>query len=98
MEAELLALEPVRRAAAAARGGALEADLDGQIQDDGKVGPEIADRHPLHCIDEADRHAAEATLIGPRRIRETVAQHPNALPERRLDHCADMVVAGGCEK
>ena len=52
VEAEVLALEPIRRAAAAPRGGALQADLDRHIEDDGQVRLEIADRDPLHRVDQ----------------------------------------------
>ena len=37
----------------------------------------------------------QPALIGPRRIGEPVAQHPDALRQRRLDHGAHMVVARG---
>jgi len=95
MELEILPLEPVRCAAAAPRGSALQADLDRQVEDDGEIRLEIADRDPLHRVDERGRHAAETALIGPRRVGETIAQHPCAPIERGLDQCADMVVARG---
>ena len=92
---DVFGLEAVGRAAAAAGGRALHAYLDGHIEDDGQVRLEIADGDPLHRIE--NRRAARCpslTLIGPGRIRETVAQHPVPWLERRLDHGADMVVAG----
>ncbi|GCC49462.1 hypothetical protein chiPu_0033995, partial [Chiloscyllium punctatum] len=78
---------------AAARGGALQSDLDRHIEDEGQIGLEIADRHALHRVDQFGRHLPELALIGARRIEEAVAQHPDALVERRQDHRADVVVA-----
>ena len=98
MEFEVFGLEPVRRAAAATRCGALQADLDGDVENDGQVRLEIADGDPLHGVEHAGRDLPQPALIGAGRIREAVAQHPGALAERGLDHGADMVVAGGREQ
>ncbi len=95
MELDVFGLEPVRRAAAAAGGGALQADLDGDVEDDGQVRLEIADGDPLHGVEHAGRDLPQPALIGPRRIRKAVAQHPGPLAERGLDHGAHMVVARG---
>ena len=76
MELEVFGLEAVGRAAAAPRRRALQADLDGNVEDDGQVRLEIADGDALHRIEHARRDLAQPALIGARRIREAVAQHP----------------------
>src|SRR4051794_7655097 len=47
MEFDVFRLESVRRAVAAPRGGALQTDLDGNVEDDRQVRFEIADGDPL---------------------------------------------------
>ena len=51
MELNIFRLEAIRHAAAAAGGGALQADLNGDIQNDGQVGLEIADGDALHGVE-----------------------------------------------
>ena len=94
MELNVFRLEAIGHAAAATGGGALQADLDGNIQDDGEVRLEVTDGDPLHGVEHVRRDLPQPALIGARRIRETVAQHPRPLTERGLDNRAHMVVAG----
>ena len=79
MELQVFGLEPVRRAAAAACGRALQADFDGDVENDGQIRLEIADGDALHGVEHARRDLPEPALIGAGRIREAVAQHPGAL-------------------
>ena len=53
MKSDVFRLEPVGRAAAAPRGGALHADFDGNIENDGQIGLEVADGDPLHRVENA---------------------------------------------
>ena len=98
MELNVFRLEAIRRAAAATGGGALQADLNGDIQNDGQVRLEIADGDPLHRVENTGRDLPQPALVGAGRIREPVAQHPCPLAERGLDNRAHMVVARRCKQ
>ena len=98
MELQVFRLEPVRHAAAAASGRALQTDFHGNVQNDGQVRLEIADGDALHGVEHARRDLPQAALIGAGRIREAVAQHPCSLAERGLDDGANVIVAGGSEQ
>src|SRR4051794_33117365 len=63
MEFYILGLEPVGRAGAATGSGALYADFEGNIEDDGEVRLEVADRDPLHCIENRRRDLPQPALI-----------------------------------
>ena len=76
MELDVLRLETIGRAAAAPGGRALQADFDGDVENDGQVRLEIADGDALHRVEHAGRDLPQPALIGARRIREAVAQHP----------------------
>ncbi len=91
-------LEAIRHAAAATGGGALQADLHGDIQNDGQVRLEIADGDALHRVEHIRRDLPQAALVGAGRIREPVAQHPCSLAKRGLDNRTHMIVAGRCEQ
>src|SRR4029078_6559681 len=95
VELDALCLEAVGRAAAAPCGRPLHADLDGNIEDDGEGRLEVADRDPLHRVENIRRDLSQSTLIGGGRVEESIAQHPEALIEGRLNQRPDMVVAGG---
>ena len=58
MKFDVFRLEPVGRAGAAAGGRALHADLDRDIENDGQIGLEIADRDPLHRVENRRRDLA----------------------------------------
>src|SRR6516225_11546322 len=95
MKAEILGLEPIRRLAPAPGSRAFQSDLHGNVENDGQVRLQIADRDALHGVEKAGRDIAEPALIGPRGIEETVAQYPGALAQRRENDRAHMIVAGG---
>jgi len=73
MELDVLGLEAIRCAVAATGGRALEADFNGDIENDGQVRFEIADGDPLHRVEHGGRDLAQPALIGARRIEEPVA-------------------------
>src|SRR5205807_6677096 len=50
---------------------------DRQIQDERQVGGEIAERETMQRLQFGQWQAASVTLIGDRRIRETVADDPD---------------------
>ncbi len=71
MELNVFRLEAIGRAAAASGGGALQADLDGNIQDDGEVRLEVADGDPLHGVEHVRRDLPQPALVGAGRIRRS---------------------------
>ena len=95
---DVFRFEPVGRTAAAPGGRALHPDFDGNIENDRHIRLEVADGDPFHRVEHGRRDLAKAALIGARRIRKPVAQHPYSLAERGLDHRANMVVARGREQ
>src|SRR5262245_25280760 len=92
------ALEAVCLFVAAPRLCTREPDLGRQIENEGDVRLEIADRDALESIDERRINIAERALIDPRRIHKTIADHPAATFKRRLDGVADVVVTRCCEQ
>jgi hypothetical protein len=98
MKFHIFGFEPVRRASAAAGGGALHADLHRDVENNGQVGLEIADGDPLHRIENRWRDLAEPALIHPGRVRKPVAQHPDSLIQGRLNHRTHMIVARGSKQ
>src|ERR1700687_4857768 len=94
----LASISTARRGSAAALLRALHADLFRDVENNGQIGLEIADGYPLHRIQNRRRDLPQAALIGTRRIRKAVTQHPYSLIERRLDDGAAMVVARGCKQ
>src|SRR5260221_14581845 len=56
VEFDVFRLEPVRRTAAAAGGGPLQPDFNGDVEDDGQVRLEVADGDPLHGVEHAGRN------------------------------------------
>ncbi len=76
MKFYVFGFESVRRAATAAGGGALHPDLHRDVENNRQVGLEIADRDPLHRIENRRRDMAQPALIHPGRVRKPVAQHP----------------------
>ena len=90
-----LLLEPVGDGGSASLDGALQANRDRHIENERKVGFQIANRHTFHCAEQLRIDFAEFALIDARRIREPVAQHPRPRFKRRLDNLIDVVIARG---
>jgi hypothetical protein len=62
-----------------------------QHQEQASVGQEVARAEAVEGANRGNAEAAGAALIGKRGIDETVAQHPAAGRQRRLDPPLDMV-------
>jgi len=78
---------------AAPRLHALEPHLHRHVEQDRAIGIEIAVHGVRDLVDEPAIDSAAATLIGMRRIGESVAEHPLAASERRTDEVVDVHLA-----
>jgi hypothetical protein len=93
MQHQLLAFEAVRRAPATPLGGALKPLLGGNVENEGDVRQQPADREPLQGVDQGLRHTGRRPLIGARRIEEAVAHHPLAVEKRLPDGVLDVIAS-----
>ena len=78
-------------------GGASKTDLGIEVEDQRQFGHQTGDRHGFQFGQHAPVELAEYALIDPRRIDETIADHPFAALKRRADQAVDMVDPGGRE-
>jgi hypothetical protein len=75
--------------------GARQAFADGQIEDQCEIGPEIAQRKILQRSQVREGQTAAITLIGDRRIGETIADDPSTRFEGGSDRPRHVIAARG---
>src|SRR6266851_8240630 len=95
MERLVEALEPV---GGRSGGGPRQTDLNRQIEDQRKIGSEIAESQTVQRGEVTERKASAVTLIGEGRIGKAVGDDPDPLSQRRLDQPGHMVAPGGDEQ
>jgi hypothetical protein len=93
VERQRLVLEAVDRLGAPAAGGARQAGLGRQVEEEREVGHGVADHQALEAADQLGVDPAQRALVDAGRIDEAVAHHPLGLIEGRPDGGADVVVA-----
>ena len=69
-----------------------------QVEDQGQVRREIAEREPVQCAEIGERQSAAVALIGQGRIGKPVAYDPLAAVERRPDQPRYMVASRRVEQ
>ena len=93
-----LLLEPVGFPLAAARGGALQAYLGVDVEDQRHVRHHAIYRDALDVLDKSPRLLAAVALINARRIEEAIAKHDGTALDCRADHLLNVIGAGGCKQ
>ncbi len=93
MKRQRFGLETIGAVLAAAGRGALHAFPGRHVEDEGQIGPGVADDDALHRPDRHRIDLAGHALIDAGGVRKAVADHPLALLERGPDQRGEMVVA-----
>ena len=93
MKIRVFGFETIGSSTATPFSRAPKTDLDWDIENDGQVRQQIADRDALHRLDQLEIGGTKLALIDACGIDEAIAQHPGAACERRVDQTSHMIVA-----
>ena len=93
VEAEVLGLDPVQLAAAAAQAGRRV-----EVEQHDQVGQQPAGGEPVDLLDRAPAQPAAGALVGQGRVQVAVAEHHRAPLQGGADHRFDELGPGGREQ